>query len=125
MSVGALVGAIITVFGAIAASALFAAHFVPGLAASVVGLWIVFICGFSIGLTSVFMFGETAQAGSIMYASGVFCTVLGLLAGGVALAALLGMLIVPSSLHLWLLMIVVLPLGVLLVISGNAARKTG
>lgn len=123
MSAGTLVGAIVTLFGAIAAAAILAAHFVPGLWGSLPGLWMVFIGGFGIGIITALMFCETRSAGLLMHASGVFCLVIALTAGALALGVLLGLVNLESTLHLWTLMVLALPLGVLLTVSGTAAKK--
>ena len=124
MSAGTIAGAIVTLFGAVAAAALFAAHFMPALWSSVIGLWAVFICGYGAGITTALMFCETRSAGVLMYVSGAFCALLSLLSGIVAFAALLGVVNVGFTLHLWLLVLVALPLGVTLMVCGTAAKQS-
>lgn len=125
MSAGTIAGTLVTLFGAIAGAALFAAHFVPALWSNLIGLWLVFTCGFGVGITTALMFCTTRTAGVLMYVSGAFCAVLALLAAVVAFAALLGVMKGGFTLNLWFLVLVALPMGVVLMVCGAAAKKSG
>lgn len=119
MSAGALTGIAITLFGAVAGVALFAAHYVPGLMSSLGALWVVYVCCFCAGPVIAFMFCGSTVASTLLRTSAGFSIVLGLAAAGLAMASLLGLAAITMALNLWLLAAVSLCAGIALVAGAG------
>jgi hypothetical protein len=124
MSPGLLVAWVITVFGMIAGGAIAASSFVATLQPQAIALWIVFIFCIGAGITTGLTLAVRTDAGPLMSVTGYFLIVLGLGAGGIALAILLNIVAGGlASLQLWLLFAGCLPVGILLAYSGGAMAK--
>jgi hypothetical protein len=120
MSPGLLVAWVITLFGMVAGGAIAAACFVVTLQPQTMALWAVFIFCVGAGLTTGLTAARRLDAAPLMLVTGIFLIVLGLAAGGVALASLLNFWSGgPMTLHLWALFAGSLPVGILLAQSGN------
>ncbi len=120
MSVGALAGLTVTLFGAIAGGALaaVAAGLIP--AASQWELWAIFVSCFGGGVLLCLWLAP--QPAAVLRASGFFALLLGLASGGLALAGTLGMALISASASrasLWALFILCLPAGLLLVYGAG------
>jgi hypothetical protein len=122
MAAGILLGAIVTLFGAIAGVALFMAAFVPSMAAQTVTLWVVFVLCFGGGIALALMFTSDGAAYALMKPAGIFILTLAVVAGGAALMRTIGVL--PSGEFgngsLWALFVSCLPLGILLMQGGGS-----
>ncbi len=119
MSPGLIVAWIVTLFGMIAGSAIVAGQFVPQLLAQTMALWAVFLFCTGTGLTAALMFAPRSEAAPLMTGAGYFLILLGLAAGGMALAALLNFFTAGFTLPLWLLFVGCLPAGILLAHGGQ------
>lgn len=124
MSPGLLVAWVVTLFGMIAGAAIAASSLLPALQPQSPALWMVFLFCIGAGLAAGLTLARRTAAAPLMLATGYFLIVLGLAAGGLALASLLdfwraGL----ASLQLWMLFAGSLPAGILLAHSGGAMAK--
>ena len=129
MGAGVLVGAVVTLFGAIAGVALLVsqlmAQSMPQLGAQTVTLWIVFVVCFGVGIVCALMFANDAGDAMVMKLAGMFVLALGLTAGACALMRVLGILPVGETAGngtLWALFASCLPLGILLMQSSPSGK---
>jgi len=124
MSPGLLIAWVITVFGMIAGGAIAVSSFTPALQPQAIALWVVFIFCISAGITTGLTLAARTAAAPLMTATGYFLIVLGLAAGGIALAILLNIIAGGlASLQLWLLFAGCLPVGIVLAYGGSAMAK--
>jgi hypothetical protein len=103
MSAGALTNIAITLFGAVAGVALFAAHYIPGLMSSLGALWVVCVSCFCAGPVIAFMCCGSTVASTILRTSAVFSMILAMASAGMAMTSLLDLAAITMALNLWLL----------------------
>jgi hypothetical protein len=123
MSAGSLVGGIVTLFGAIAGAALIAAGLDGEWQFSLLEAWIVFVVCFGTGILTLLSFARRDHAPLALRAPGALALVLGLAAGGVALAKTLGLLGAGPTASLWAICALCLPAGILLMNGAAALRR--
>ena len=123
MSAGTLVGGVVTLFGAIAGAALVAQGIHPDLGVNETQTWIIYVLCFGGGVLMLMAFSRHASTPLAMQAPGSLAILLGLIAGGAALAKALGMLPPGSSASLWALFVLSLPPGILLLTGASALRN--
>ncbi|HEY4374794.1 MAG TPA: hypothetical protein VGN52_22930 [Burkholderiales bacterium] len=123
MSAGVLVGSVITLFGAIAGGALVAQGVHPDLGVNELQTWIVYVLCFGAGVLMLMAFSRLASTPLLMQLPGALAILLGLIAGGAALAKALGLLPPGDSTSLWALLILSTPPGVLLLTGASALRN--
>jgi hypothetical protein len=124
MTPGLFVAWIISHFGLIAGGALLATAFFPNLLAHTLALWLVFVFCVGAGITTALMAASREAAGSLLVILGYALILLGLAAGGLALAALLNFWAAGvAGLSLWALFVGSTPVGLMLAYSGGAMSK--
>jgi hypothetical protein len=123
MSAGSLVGGIVTLFGAIAGGALVAQGIQPDLPVQPVAAWIIFLLCYGIGVLMLLSFARNSHTPAAMQWPGALAILLGVIAGGVALAKVVGLLPPGHSASLWAVFIIALPPGVLLLQGASALRN--
>lgn len=126
MNSGALVGAIVMLFGAIAGAALAAASAGWLAVSSLIELWTAFVVCFGLGVLLVFWLAP--RPGGLVRAAGGFALLLGLVAGAAGLAFALG-LVPPAAAaaraNVWALFALCLPTGLVLTYAGKALERSG
>jgi hypothetical protein len=126
MSPGLLIGWIVTAFGAVAGAAILAAYFVDNLMPKVFALWIVFPVCIGIGLFIAMMFAARTGAAPLMRLTGHFLAVLGVVAGALALAAIINLWTTPYPTGpLWFLLAIAMPIGLMLHNAGRIVTEAG
>ncbi|MBL8519889.1 MAG: hypothetical protein JNK75_04390 [Betaproteobacteria bacterium] len=126
MSPGLLIGWIVTGFGAVAGAAILGAYFMPDLMPKVLALWIVFPICIGVGLFTAMMFAHKAGAAPLMRITGHYLAILGVVAGALALAALVNLWSTPYPTGpLWFLLVIAMPAGLLLYNSGKLVMEAG
>jgi hypothetical protein len=122
MSAGSLVGGIVMLFGAVAGAALIAAGVDTQWRVSTFETWIIFVVCFGIGILTLISFARREHTPIALQAPGALSVLLGLTAGGVALAKTLGLLAAGPTASLWAISALCLPAGVLLMHGASALR---
>ena len=122
MSAGTLVGGIVTFFGAVAGAALVAQGVHPDLGVNETQTWIIYVLCFGAGVLMLLAFPRQASTPLAMQLPGVIAIILGIVAGGAALAKAIGLLPPGSHASLWALFILSIPPGVLLLTGAAALR---
>lgn len=126
MSPGLLVGWIVTAFGATAGGSILAAYFLPELMPRLFALWIVFPLCMGIGLATAMMFASRAGAAPLMRLAGHFLAILGVVAGALAMAALLNLWTTSLPIGpLWFLLAAAMPVGLMLFNAGKIVSEAG
>ena len=126
MSPGLLIGWIVTAFGAIAGGAILGAYFMPDLMPKVFALWLAFPICIGVGLSIAMMFAARAGAAPLMRLTGHFLAILGVLAGALAMAALINLWSTPYPTGpLWFLLVVAMPVCLMLFNSGKLVTEAG
>jgi len=123
MSAGSLVGGIVTLFGAIAGAALVAKGVNPELQVDPIQAWVIFLLCYGAGVLMLLSFARHAHTPTAMQWPGAIAILLGLAAGGVALAKALGLLSGGPTASLWAIFVITLPAGVLLLHGASALRN--
>ena len=123
MSAGSVVGSIVMLFGAIAGAALIAAGVDIRWQVSTFEAWIIFVVCFGIGILTLISFARREHAPAALQAPGALALLLGLAAGGVALAKTLGALPAGPTASLWAICALCLPAGILLMHGASALRN--
>ena len=126
MNPGALVGAIVMLFGAIAGVALAIASAGWLAVTSLTELWAAFIVCFGLGVLLVFWLAP--RPGGLVRAAGGFTLLLGLVAGAAGLAIALGLAPAADTMaraNFWALFGLCLPTGLVLTYAGKALAGSG
>lgn len=123
MSAGVLVGSVVTLFGAIAGAALVAQGIHPEFAVNELQTWIIYVLCFGAGVLMLMAFSRLASTPLLMQLPGALAILLGLVAGGAALAKAIGLLPAGDSASLWALFLLSTPPGVLLLTGAAALRN--
>jgi len=122
MSAGSLVGAIVTLFGAVAGSALVAKGVNAELPVDTVQAWVIFVLCYGAGVLMLLSFARHAHTPAAMQWPGAVAVLLGVAAGGAALGKALGLLPHGPTGSLWAIFALTLPAGVLLLHGASALR---
>ena len=125
MNPGALVGAIVMLFGAVAGSALAAASGGWLAVTSLTELWAAFVACFGLGVLLVFWLAP--RPGGLVRAGGAFALLLGLVAGALGLTFALGLAPATAMVvraNFWALFALCLPTGLILIYAGNALERS-
>ena len=122
MSAGSLIGGIVTLFGAIAGGALVAKGINPDLPVDPIQAWVIFVLCFGAGVLMLLSFSRNAGTSAAMQWPGAVAIILGVIAGGIALAKTLGAIPPGGNASLWALFALSLPPGVLLMHGAAAMR---
>lgn len=122
MSAGTLVGALLTLFGALAGAALIAAGIDASVKVSNTEAWIIFLSCFTVGVVLLLMFGRMRHATLALGLPGAVALLMGVVAGVAALAKTLGLMAAGPTASLWLLCGLTLTAAVILLQGAASAR---
>ena len=123
MSAGALVGALLTLFGTLAGAALIAGGLDASLKVSNTEAWIVFLSCFSIGVVLLLIFGRMRHTALALGLPGGVALIMGVVAGIAALAKTLGMMPAGPTASLWVVCGLTLTAAVVLLQGAAGARS--